>query len=233
MGMTAPLAERVYCAGPYNPTFASSTPFNIARAIEQAQKVRELGFVPVCPHVAVFAGTANDEAAMQERFSHLDTCDVLVLLEDWAFSKGTLREKERAESRGILVYESIAALAEAKKDDLPVTLNGVVRVLWFHLARIIEKECRAGMTPPAAMPRPWHHRFGLFETWLNGRPEPMLDRGSGTTIPPMGLLIEHAGAFIGIVTQAGTAIREGCTDQIRRFTKAVRDEADSLGGVIQ
>lgn len=233
MAMTAPLPERIYCAGPYNPLEWRTTAQNIVHAQEQAQAVRLLGFVPVCPHVTVFPGCANDEAAMQECFSHLDTCDALVLLEDWTFSKGTLREKDRAEARGIAVYDSIAALSEAKRDDLPVTINGLVRVLWFNLARIIEKEVKAGMMPPALLPRPWHHRFGLFECWLNGQQAPMLDQGSHVSIPPGGVLIEHAGAFIGIVSQAGVAIREGRTDQLRQFTKSVRNEADTLGAVIQ
>lgn len=232
MAMTAPLPERVYCAGPFNPLEWASTPFNISRAVDQSQRVRALGFVPVCPHVTVFPGCKNEEAAMQECFSHLDTCDVLVLLEDWIHSKGTLLEKERAEQRGLLVYESLDALRIAKADELPVTLNGLLRVLWFHLAQIIEKECRAGMQPPALLPDLWHHRLGLFECWLNGHAEPraMFDK---TKVPPLGLVMHHCGTFMGSVSQVAAGIREGYTARFRDFVKATRNEAAALGAVIQ
>ncbi len=223
--LVPPQGERVYTAGPYNSLNWSSTGQNIARAQEQAQRVRELGFIPVCPHVAVFPGTTDEESAMAECFSHLETCHALVMLDDAQFSEGSKREEAFARARGIVVFDSVDALAAMKADGLPVTNAGLVRLLWFHLAEVIARHQAAGMPAPAQIQGLWYRRFGgTFEVWLNAHEVPV-QANHGPACPPAHLLIEHMGGWIATIGQGGFGIREDSQAKFRDFVKAVRDDA--------
>ena len=94
-----------YVAGPY--TDARGTWFvqeNIRRAAEVARSLWRMGFAVICPHTnsAMMGGTdLAEQAFLDGDIAMLGRCDVLVLLDDWERSKGTLGEMDCALQRGI------------------------------------------------------------------------------------------------------------------------------------
>ena len=98
------IKETAYIAGPFTASHGRTQDENIAAAKAFAvREVRSRELVPVVPHVAVLEGLTYEEA-MAECFALIASCDVLVLMPNWAESPGAVRENAFAESIGKPVF---------------------------------------------------------------------------------------------------------------------------------
>lgn len=102
----------IYCAGPYSGSTPGMVADNVADAVHFGKKVRALGALPLVPHVTVLS-TDDYEGAMVECFELIRRSDAVVLMPTWHLSPGAVREKAFAEGLGLMVFESLEALAEA------------------------------------------------------------------------------------------------------------------------
>jgi 2'-5' RNA ligase len=104
---------RIYVAGPYTAPTAEGKLENTNRAIDAGIELIKRGHSPFVPHLTHFIderATAQGydipwEKWMELDFGELDVSDALLFL---APSRGALMELERAQSRGIPIYRSIA-----------------------------------------------------------------------------------------------------------------------------
>jgi hypothetical protein len=80
---------------------------NINSAASVALSLWQMGFAVVCPHLNTrpFQGALPDESWIAGDLRIIEGCDYLVLCPGWQQSKGSLKEKAFAESRGIPVFE--------------------------------------------------------------------------------------------------------------------------------
>ena len=102
----------VYIAGPYTAPTREGVQRNIDAAEAVGKKMLKLGAVPVIPHR--ITGHWDVDPTLQH-ISHsewmlnfciplLSRCDVLVAIEGWDESPGTMQEIEHAHATGIAVY---------------------------------------------------------------------------------------------------------------------------------
>lgn len=125
------MRKRIYLAGPLT---CGDLAVNINRATEAFNRLMELGFAPMCPHWSCFAGgvkvrelnpegpTVIAEAQVQPTkatyaewldldFAWVRVCHALLRLP--GESTGADAEVAHARERGIPVFESIEAVADA------------------------------------------------------------------------------------------------------------------------
>lgn len=101
----------VYVAGPYS---SGDTVANVEAALDAGHALMDAGFAVVVPHLAHYLEARRSrpyEEWMALDFALLDRCGALLRLP--GHSPGADREVAHALSRGIPVFDSIAALREA------------------------------------------------------------------------------------------------------------------------
>lgn len=95
-----------YIAGP----FRASTPLGVRRNVEAARDlglhVAEAGLYPIIPHMLTqeFDKLLTDQFWLDGTMALLDRCDVIVLTEHWARSKGASAERLRALELGMPAF---------------------------------------------------------------------------------------------------------------------------------
>ena len=109
----------VYIAGPYSADTEEGVGKNVKYAIQQGNKIAELGYIVYIPHLAWL---------WEQQFKHphnfwieqdqgwLDRADVLVRLK--GNSKGADMEMERADAMGLLIYTEDEFFADPPREDL-------------------------------------------------------------------------------------------------------------------
>ena len=113
---------KVYIAGPYSADNTIGTLKNIGKGERLAGKVLRAGFAPHCPwHDKDFSIKLPDvDFTVQQLYDYsiawLLVSDCVLLLPGWEKSKGTLREIEIAEAKGIPVYYSLEELIAWESD---------------------------------------------------------------------------------------------------------------------
>ena len=96
-----------YVAGPYRAASESAVVRNIRNAEAVAAELWKIGFAVICPHMnsALMNGICPDHVWLQGDLVMLERCDLVVLAPGWKSSSGTLAEINRANERGIPVFE--------------------------------------------------------------------------------------------------------------------------------
>lgn len=137
----------VYVAGPYR---SKHGPWTVAQNIERARVVaRELwkmGFAVICPHsnTAMMDGTDTDSMFIEGDLVTVERCDMLVAIQGWQNSAGTLGEIEHARERGITVLfwpedrEAIDTIAAepptCSRETRTITVKEAAAILGKHAA---------------------------------------------------------------------------------------------------
>jgi hypothetical protein len=113
---------KVYIAGPYSADNTIGTLKNIGKGERLAGKVLRAGFAPHCPwhdkdHIIQTPDYDYSVLMLQEvSLAWLLVSDCVLLLPGWEKSRGTLREIEIAEAKGIPVYYSLEELIAWESD---------------------------------------------------------------------------------------------------------------------
>lgn len=105
----------VYIAGPYTASTQEGIDANIARAVDVAIAVAELGCYPVCPH----ANTANPKFGRVRSYQFwldataemLRRCDAALFVPGFESSFGARSELLEAKRRSIPVFFDVESLA--------------------------------------------------------------------------------------------------------------------------
>lgn len=101
--------KRVYVAGPYSGPDVITILGNIRRGIDLSLKIMKLGHAVYCPWLDWQFGTMAEltkEHYQANSMAWVEVSDVVVLVEGWEKSGGTLREIQRARELGIPVFET-------------------------------------------------------------------------------------------------------------------------------
>lgn len=99
----------IYVAGPYT----ADTDWQRGEFIRKAGEVNahlwRMGFCSICPHriTAFYGGLCEESVFIEGGLEILRRCDVVVLVEGWERSGGTLGEIEEAVKLSIPVYETV------------------------------------------------------------------------------------------------------------------------------
>lgn len=110
----------IYIAGPFR---AGKSPksgaydwfeqhHNIIRAERVAHQVWAMGAAAVCPHLntAHFQGSLPDKVWLTGDLAIMEKCDAVLMMEDWARSKGATAERTHALQHGMPVLYSLEEL---------------------------------------------------------------------------------------------------------------------------
>jgi nucleoside 2-deoxyribosyltransferase len=164
----------LYVAGPYRSKLG---PWGVAQNIERARVVaRELwamGFAVICPHsnTAMMDGTDTDSLFLEGDLVMLERCDMLVAVEGWQNSAGTLGEIEHAKEHGIPVLfwpedreaiDTIAAEPPAfARETRTITVKEAAAILGKHAAE--RRRMKRSEPVIATEPKPGQPATTLFE----------------------------------------------------------------------
>lgn len=99
----------VYVAGPYTAETDWQRGINIKKADIVNAQLWRFGFCSICPHkiTAFYSGLCDESVFIEGGLEILRRCDVVVLVEGWVKSGGTLGEIEEAIRLEIPVYETV------------------------------------------------------------------------------------------------------------------------------
>lgn len=97
----------IYVAGPYTAETDWQRGIHIKKACDVTANLWRMGFYAVCPHkiTAFYGGLCEENVFIEGGLEILRRCDVVVLVEGWEKSGGTLGEVEEAIKIGLPVYE--------------------------------------------------------------------------------------------------------------------------------
>lgn len=108
-----------YVFGPYRAKCEWDVKRNIENAEAIALQLWRMGHAVICPHknTAHFGGALGlpDEVWLRGDLALIARCDFLVGVSGWEQSAGSRDEVEFAKSKGIPVYESLAAYVASQK----------------------------------------------------------------------------------------------------------------------
>ena len=103
--MNPPL-KVAYVAGPLRADTLNRIAENIARARAVAVHLWRLGYAVLCPHLnsAFMSGAVPETQFLEAGLEFVRRSDLVVLVDGWERSEGTVREIEEAHARGIPVF---------------------------------------------------------------------------------------------------------------------------------
>ena len=103
--MNLPL-KIAYVAGPLRADTLNGIAENIARARAVAVHLWRLGYAVLCPHLnsAFMSGAVPETQFLEAGLEFVRRSDLVVLVDGWERSEGTVREIEEAHARGIPIY---------------------------------------------------------------------------------------------------------------------------------
>lgn len=109
----------VYVAGPYTADTDWQRGIHIKKACDVTAKLWRMGFYALCPHkiTAFYGGLCEESVFIEGGLEFLRRCDVVVLVDGWERSGGTLGEIEEAIGSNIPVYETEYDLVAGKEID--------------------------------------------------------------------------------------------------------------------
>lgn len=104
----------VYIAGPFSGSDGWEVACNVHRANERAREVARLGAAPLTPHAigAQMNGTETYEFWCAATLEMLRRCDAVLLVDDWAKSRGARGEVREAVRLGLPCFLWSTALGE-------------------------------------------------------------------------------------------------------------------------
>ena len=103
--------RKIYCAGAFTAPSEAEVRANIEAAKAVGLLVREAGFIPFVPHLAIVPSQSLTwDKAMEECLAYLSDCHGVLMFGDWHRSKGALAELHFADAHGIPVFFSLAEL---------------------------------------------------------------------------------------------------------------------------
>lgn len=112
---------KVYVAGPYRAKTLFGVLLNIRRAWSCAKKLWALNFAVLCPHTCTifmseFKRSIPAGRIMKGELELLLGCDVVLMMDGWQHSEGSIVEKEWALEHGIPVCYDIDDLVAHRKE---------------------------------------------------------------------------------------------------------------------
>ena len=111
--------KRVYVAGKLNDD-ACGYIKNLHKMIDTARKIRKLGFAVYVPCNDFMEGLVDGNFKYSDYFDNsqawLDASDAVFLTPGWETSLGTLKEIERAKSRGIPIFSNLEKLVKLNEN---------------------------------------------------------------------------------------------------------------------
>lgn len=104
----------IYVSGPYTGDVAK----NVKAAEAQGVLLREWGFCPLVPHIALppipdASSPRGYAQAMKECITLLERCDAVLLMKQWRDSRGARIEKVAADQKKIPCFENLEELVGA------------------------------------------------------------------------------------------------------------------------
>lgn len=95
-----------YVAGPLRADTLNGMAENIARARAVSVHLWRLGYAVICPHLnsAFMSGAVSESQFLEAGLEFLRRSNLVVLVDGWERSEGTVREIEEAHARGIPVF---------------------------------------------------------------------------------------------------------------------------------
>jgi hypothetical protein len=98
---------KAYVAGPYSAETGNAVWWNITRARTIAESLWKSGFSVFCPHLnsAHMEGLAPITSYYDGDIEWLKCAELLVLLEGWEASPGTVKEFEVAADSNLIMWE--------------------------------------------------------------------------------------------------------------------------------
>lgn len=98
-----------YIAGPYRAPTQEGIELNIASAKKIASLVAQMGYAPLCPHMALggmdkILPALGDDFWLAASMEMMRRCDLVVLCHGASGSAGTQAEIDEAKRLGIAVY---------------------------------------------------------------------------------------------------------------------------------
>jgi hypothetical protein len=105
-----------YVAGPYRAASAWDREQNVRAAEHVSLQLWRGGVPAICPHTMCrfYQDASPDAVWLEGMLEILRRCDAMVLCPGWQESEGTRVECVEATARGIPIYQSVAALLEAR-----------------------------------------------------------------------------------------------------------------------
>ena len=117
----------IYVAGPYRAELWGDVKRNVSRAMDVAAEILRMGFSMICPHSMTHEFEMYglpDNAFLESDLVLIERCDILLALDGWGQSKGTLAEIEHAERLGIpVIHQQYGAWRDRLPDVAESILN--------------------------------------------------------------------------------------------------------------
>ena len=97
----------IYIAGPYRSDTEYGVKLNIDRAEAVALKYWKAGYAVFCPHKnsAFMGGSCPDETWLEGGLAILRRCDIIVMMEGWKNSTGSIMEYNLACKLGLEIWD--------------------------------------------------------------------------------------------------------------------------------
>jgi hypothetical protein len=97
----------IYVSGPYSAPTENQLENNIDRAREAAQRLWDMGYAVICPHLNSAHMTGSHEMFIEgdcEIIKRLAPGDALYMLRGWIHSRGSRQERRQAKAKGLRIY---------------------------------------------------------------------------------------------------------------------------------
>lgn len=103
--------RKVYVSAPYTAPTPEQVQANVDAAKVVGLQLREAGYVPVVPHIAIVPSpTLSWDRAMDECLAILSDCHACLMAGEWHLSKGALAEHKFCTHAGIPIFYSLAEI---------------------------------------------------------------------------------------------------------------------------
>lgn len=97
--------RRLYISGPYRADTVNGIHNNIAEARKRAEWGWANGYFPICPHLnsAFIDGLVPDKDILECYLQLVDLCHVILMVDGWKDSQGSIAELQRAKKSRLQV----------------------------------------------------------------------------------------------------------------------------------